>query len=139
MRLALMSLLAALILFAGQPGPARADEPGDSIQSVIERQLSAFRANDLDGAFAFASPMIQQKFGDPQNFGQMVQSGFPMVWRPARYEMLELVETPSGLVQVVLFEDAAGQLHEAGYLMQLIDGEWRINGVHIRRRPGVGA
>lgn len=138
MRLALMSLLAALILVAAQPGTARADEPGDTIRSVIEGQLSAFQANDLDGAFAFASPTIQQKFGDPQNFGQMVRSGYPMVWRPARHEMLELLETPSGLVQVVLFEDSAGGLHEAGYLMQMIDGEWRINGVHVRRRPGVG-
>ena len=139
MRLALMSLLAALILVAAQPGTARADEPGDTIRSVIEGQLSAFQANDLDGAFAFASPMIQQKFGDPQNFGQMVRSGYPMVWRPARHEMLDLVETSSGLVQVVLFEDAAGGLYEAGYLMQMINGEWRINGVHVRRRPGVGA
>lgn len=136
MRLFLMAMLiAASITAAGQ---SRADQPSQAIQTVIERQIAAFLRNDLVGAFAFAAPNIQQRFGDPQKFGQMVRSGYPMVWRPERYEMLELVQTPSGPVQVVLFEDAAGALHEAGYLMKLVDGVWRIAGVHVRRRPGVG-
>lgn len=139
MRPILLPLFAiALIVGAWVATPARADEPGDSIRSVIESQIAAFRANDLEGAYAFASPMIQKKFGNPQFFGQMVETGYPMIWRPSRYEMLRLEETPSGLVQVVLFEDATGRLHEAGYLMELLDGKWRINGVHVRHRPGVG-
>ncbi len=139
MRRVLMQLLAAVLLIgASVTDRARADEPADAIQSVIDRQIKAFLASDLDQAFTFASPMIQKQFGDPSNFGRMVQRGYPMVWRPARYEMLQLVETGAGLVQVVLIEDASGQLHEAGYLMQQIDGKWRINGVHVRVRPGVG-
>lgn len=119
--------------------PAFAEEPADSIQSVITDQISAFQANDVERAFTHASPNIQQKFGDPGNFGRMVQMGYPMVWRPKRYEMRELVETDAGLVQVVLIEDASGSMHEAGYLMQQIDGLWRINGVHVRALPQVGA
>ena len=130
-------MFVALIAFASA-GAARAEEPGPAIQSAIERQIAAFLANDLEGAFAIASPSIQQIFKTPKIFGQMVQNGYPMVWRPARYEMLKLVETEAGLVQVVLFEDASGRLHEAGYLMQQVDGVWRINGVHVRRQPGVG-
>lgn len=137
MRNFLFSMLAAaLILTAATP---KADETAPAIQSVIERQLAAFQANDLDRAFTFAAPTIQKMFGDPQNFGRMVRNGYPMVWRPARYEMMQLVQTTSGPVQVVLFEDAAGTLHEAGYLMKLVNGVWRIAGVHIRKRPGVGA
>lgn len=136
MRNFLFSVMAmVLILTATTP---RADEPAPAIQSVIESQLAAFQANDLDRAFTFAAPTIQKMFGDPQNFGRMVQSGYPMVWRPARHEMLQLVQTTSGPVQVVLFEDAAGMLHEAGYLMKMVNGIWRIAGVHIRKRPGVG-
>lgn len=136
MRLFLMAILAAVLITGA--GQARAGEPGDAIQSVIERQIAAFLRDDLDGAFAFAAPNIQRRFGDPRNFGKMVRDGYPMVWRPARYEMLQLIETRSGLVQLVLFEDTAGRLHEAGYLMELVDGAWRIAGVHLRRRPGVG-
>ncbi|MEM9139437.1 MAG: DUF4864 domain-containing protein [Pseudomonadota bacterium] len=127
-----------VMLIAALTGPARADGHGGDIQTVIENQLSAFQANDLDTAFSFAAPTIQQIFKNPQNFGRMVQQGYPMVWRPARHEMLKLVETSSGPVQVVLFEDAAGRLHEAGYLMVQIDGRWRIAGVHLREQPGIG-
>ena len=136
MRHFLMTVLTvALIAGAGQP---RADEPAGAIRSVIERQLAAFLKSDLEGAFAFASPGIQRMFRDPANFGRMVQQGYPMVWRPARWEMRDLVETDAGPVQVVLFEDADGILHEADYLMEMVDGAWRIAGVRLRRLPGVG-
>ena len=129
---------AAAMLLSPGAGPVSADEPADSIQTVIQSQITAFRANDLPGAFAFASPTIQQKFGDAATFGRMVESGYPMVWRPASFRMMQLVETDMGPVQVVMFVDRAGTSHEAGYLMKMIDGEWRINGVHVRRQPGVG-
>lgn len=131
--------LALVLMMAVLPMRAAAEEPADSIQTVITGQIAAFRANDVDTAFGFASPSIQQKFGDPQNFGRMVSQAYPMVWRPRRFEMRQLVDTDFGPVQVVLFEDSAGTLHEAGYLMQQIDGLWRINGVQLRRVPQVGA
>ena len=130
--------LLATALLAWLPLQASADEPADAIQSVITNQLSAFQANDVETAFGHASPMIQEKFGSPQNFGRMVEDAYPMVWRPRRYQMRELVEIDFGPVQVVLFEDAAGGLHEAGYLMRLVDGVWRIDGVQLRRLPQLG-
>ncbi|MFK7943713.1 MAG: DUF4864 domain-containing protein [Paracoccaceae bacterium] len=135
------TLLSALVLavFALMPLRAVAEEPAASIQTVITGQISAFQANDVETAFGFASSTIQEKFGDPGNFGRMVENAYPMVWRPRRYEMRQLVDTDYGPVQVVLFEDASGGLHEAGYLMQQIDGIWRINGVQLRRMPAVGA
>lgn len=135
MRHVLLTLLAAILLFTA---PARAGEPGDSIRAVIETQLEAFQRNDVAAAFTHASPMIQKKFGDAQTFGRMVAQAYPMVWRPRRHEMRQLVDTEVGPVQVVLFEDGAGRLHEAGYLMQQVDGVWRINGVKLRALPGTG-
>ena len=130
----------AIALLVLLPLRAMAEQgPPKAIQDVITNQLTAFGANDLGTAFGFASPTIQRKFGDPENFGRMVALAYPMVWRPRRYEMRELVQTDLGPVQVVLFEDAQGRLHEAGYLMQQIDGAWRINGVKLRRLPEVGA
>ena len=115
------------------------DSAGTAIALVIERQISAFQKNDLQRAFSYASPTIQKKFGTPEVFGKMVEMGYPMVWRPSRWQMVKLVDTSHGLVQVVLFVDESGREYEAGYLMQQIDGRWRVNGVHVRRRPSVGA
>ena len=134
----ILGALAIMIIAIWTPAPAQADGHEKAIQSVIEQQLSAFQANDLDTAFSYASPTIQQKFGSAQTFGRMVETGYPMVWRPSSHRMQELVQTDAGPVQVVLFEDATGRMHEAGYLMQQIDGIWRINGVHVRKAPGVG-
>ncbi len=117
---------------------SRADEPADSIRAVIVAQLDAFRANDLDGAYAHASPMIQSIFRNPQVFGQMVETGYPMIWQPSYFEMLGLTPIPSGQVQTVLFQDRQGRFHEADYEMRLIGGAWRINGVRLRALPGVG-
>ena len=121
------------------PLTSQAEEPGDSIQAVIADQISAFQTNDVERAFTHAAPNIQRIFGTPERFGEMVQQGYPMVWRPARYEWLQIVQTDFGPVQVVLFEDLSGRLHEAGYLMEQVDGIWRINGVKLRARAGVGA
>ncbi|MFQ5564865.1 MAG: DUF4864 domain-containing protein [Paracoccaceae bacterium] len=132
-----LALLAAV--FLAIEGPARADEPADSIQAVIVAQLDALQANDLAGAFAHASPAIQSKFGTPEVFQSMVETGYPMIWRPARYQMLVLAETAAGPVQTVLFQDRQGRLFEAAYEMQLIDGVWRINGVTLRALPGIGS
>lgn len=137
----LTSFLAGLLLLVGvvsTPFTVRSDDSSNAIQSVIQNQLDAFQANDLDTAFSFASPTIQEKFGSAETFGRMVKNGYPMVWRPASRQWQKLVQTDAGPVQVVLFEDANGRMHEAGYLMQLIDGTWRINGVHVRKAPGVG-
>lgn len=137
----LSSVFAAFMMLTALltvPASVRADDTSAQIQSVIQNQLDAFQANDLETAFGFASPTIQQKFGSAETFGNMVRNGYPMVWRPARHQWQKLVQTDAGPVQVVLFEDAYGRLHEAGYLMQLIDGIWRINGVHVRDAPGVG-
>jgi hypothetical protein len=133
-----LALLAAAVL-AQAEGLGRADEPIDSIQAVIVSQIGALQANDLTAAFAHASPIIQSKFGTPEVFGQMVETGYPVIWRPARYEMLALTETDIGPVQTVLFQDRNDRLFEAAYEMRLIDGVWRINGVYLRALPGVGS
>ena len=131
------TLLCLALVFAALP--TRAGDSGGAIRAVITDQFDAFLASDLDRAYNHASPMIQRKFPSPEIFGEMVRTGYPMIWRPARTEMLDLVETPNGPVQKVLVEDTAGRLYEADYEMRLIGGEWRINGVYLRSMPGLGA
>lgn len=123
--------LVALTLSA--PGlRAQSVEDAAAIESVIQNQIAAIQADDWDLAFTYASPMIQRIFRDPQNFSQMVIRGYPMVWRPREVRVGSLTETPQGLVQTMLFEDQQGRIFVADYVMQLVDGEWRINGVQIR-------
>lgn len=128
----------ALLTAALFQAPALAEDRDAGIQAVIAEQISDFQRSDVTAAFEHATPSIQGKFEDATAFGRMVRQAYPMVWRPARYEMLQIVDTQFGPVQVVLFEDQAGRLHEAGYLMEQIDGVWRIDGVRLRAVPGVG-
>ena len=57
-----------------------------------QREFTPFLQDDFATAFTFASPNIQGIFGTHQNFGQMVRSGYPMVWRPADVQYIELRE-----------------------------------------------
>jgi hypothetical protein len=137
MRKRLIPLVLALLIALPTATPAQTREPG--IESVITGQIEAFRAEDLPRAFTFASPMIQQMFRDPQNFGVMVRNGYPMVWRPSEVTMGELRSENGRLVQSVILRDMAGKLFVAEYEMIELDGQWRINGVRIRQVPDAGA
>ncbi|MEM9145284.1 MAG: DUF4864 domain-containing protein [Pseudomonadota bacterium] len=137
--LRLSALFLAAVFFVAVATPvARAQD--SQIEMVIEDQLAAFQRNDLAAAFAHAAPGIQQKFGSAENFGHMVRHGYPMIWRPQRHEYRGLAERPAGLfVKTVLFEDARGAQFEADYMMRERDGAWRIEGVTLRRLPGVSS
>jgi len=124
----LISVLMLLALLA--PHPVRAQE--GEIRGVISDQLAAFQANDLATAFGFASPAIKGIFGDPQTFGQMVRTGYPMVWRPAAVRFGGLETVDGRPVQTVFFTDREGRLFEAAYEMIETAEGWRINGVYIR-------
>ena len=127
-------IFAAMLAFAT---PAIADEA--AIRGVIDDQIAAFRADDVQGAFAYAAPTIQGIFGNPVTFGRMVQQGYPMVWRPAQVEYLGAEPRGPGWVQDVLITDGAGRIHKLRYTMVEMDGAWRIGGVEILAAPEVGA
>lgn len=118
-----------LVLMFGFVAPAVAQE--DAIQRVIGSQIKAFRADDFAGAFAYASPGIQGIFQSPEKFGHMVMQGYPMVWRPAEVEYLELRKINGNLWQKVQIVDGEGRVHVLDYgMLQTADG-WKINGVRI--------
>lgn len=74
----------AMLLFL-LPAMAQSQELTDddrtAIQTITERQNEAFRSDDAAGAFAFASPMIREKFGTAENSLHMVQIGYQPVYR----------------------------------------------------------
>jgi hypothetical protein len=121
-------------------GPVRAQGADEDIQSVIARQIEAFRTDDFAMAFAFASPSIQRMFGNSDRFGEMIRNGYPMVWRPAQVRFTALSIQGGRTVQSVIVTDRSGALYVLDYEMISDDGdEWRINGVTLRRPGDTGA
>ncbi|OAN71184.1 hypothetical protein A8B78_20340 [Jannaschia sp. EhC01] len=114
-------------------------DPNPEIEAVIGSQFNAFRAEDVIDAWQYASPNIQGLFGDPQNFGRMVQQAYPMVWNPAEVDFIDLQTFGAIIVQRVEVVDQAGNLHYLGYAMIETEDGWRINGVQVLQAPSLGA
>ncbi|WP_439153892.1 DUF4864 domain-containing protein [Yoonia sp.] len=110
-----------------------------AIEDVIGSQLEAFSDRDVAQAWTYASPNIQRLFGDPGNFGMMVQRGYPMVWDNSEVRYLELREIAGNLWQKVMIRDANGGLHMLDYQMVETERGWQINGVQLLPPPDVGA
>lgn len=102
------------------------------IRAVINRQIDAFRRDDARGAFALVSPGVQDSFGTPERFLDVVRMAYRAVYRPARVSFLELMVIGGDVVQQVQITDRAGGLWVAYFSMQRQkDGSWRTNGCHL--------
>ena len=117
------------------PAPTTAD----SIEGTIRGQIDAFLADDFPRAFSYASPMIKGIFGTPENFGAMVQQGYPMVYHPTAVRMLEQREVSGQTWQRIMVTDQAGATHMLDYQMLKSGEGWQINGVQLLPSVGVGA
>ncbi len=132
----LVAGLAVAFLLAATSGPAAA--ANTDFQQIITRQITAFEADDAAGAYAFAAPVIRQKFPDPNLFMQMVKSGYAAVYRPRSFTFgavtRELGGRPTQRVRIV---DEKGQLWTALYAFERQpDGSWLISAVVLIREQG---
>jgi hypothetical protein len=129
-----LTLPILLVLALGGPAMARADEALEdadrqAIRSVIEAQIAAFQADDGATAFGFASPAMQQMFGDPATFLAMVKTSYLPVYRPREVRFERLILLQGEPVQPVLLVGPDLDVVTAYYAMQKQpDGSWRING-----------
>lgn len=135
----LVALAVAFLVSAGRSVPAQESLSAaetDAVRGVISRQLEAFQVDDGSLAFSFASPILQQKFGNPGVFMEMVRSGYDPVYRPAEVEFQDTLLLGETVVQRVLFVDRAGKAWMARYtMMRMADGSWRIAGVRLEALP----
>jgi Domain of unknown function (DUF4864) len=129
--------LYAVMFAAAFALPATAQE--EPIRNTIQSQIQAFQADDFARAFTFASPTIKGMFGTPENFGAMVKQGYPMVYRPADVQMMDLREVAGNLWQRVRVTDQAGAGWYLDYMMVETAEGWQINAVQILPAPDVGA
>jgi hypothetical protein len=126
-----------LILMAAMPVGAAAQEAEErtAIETVIADQLADFVERDVPGAWEDASPLIQGMFGTPENFGAMVENGYPMVWDNSEARFMELREEAGALRQKVMVEDPEGRLWVLDYEMVELPEGWKINGVQVLPAP----
>ena len=132
-------LLAVLMGLTAFTAKAQTVAEAEAIQGVVTSQIEAMRADDWATAFGHASPTIQRVFRDQYIFSEMVMRGYNMVARPHSYETGGIYQRPAGLSQIMFFNDMSGRRYIAEYKMQMIDGEWRINGVEVRLMPDQAA
>lgn len=132
--------LAAGLVLATMGAATGQDAEAPAIRGVIQSQVDAFLQGDSGTAFTYASPMIQGMFGTSQNFGLMVQQGYPMIWAPKEVEFLGLREENGRTLQRMRFTDGAGGSYLFDYEMVPVPGAgWKINGVYPVAEEAVGA
>ena len=130
------AVIRGLVCLALLVGPALAQSQSDlptperrAIRTVIEAQMSAFRADDGERAFGFASPFIRDMFRTAENFMAMVRGGYRPVYRPRNVRFGDLLTVDGAPVQKVYVTAPDGRQVLALYTMERqADGTWRING-----------
>ena len=126
----------ALAMMLCLSGIARAGSA--EFESIISRQIEAFRAGDGQTAFSFASPSLQQLFQTPDNFIGMVRRGYAAVYAPRRFSFPgSETDTQGRPVQLVEVVDQDGRVWTARYTFEKqSDGTWRIAAVTLEKAPG---
>jgi hypothetical protein len=130
-------LVALLGLLLGLAVPALAQDlsPADrtAIRDIIQSQVEAFRRDDGDAAFGYASPSIRGMFGSSEIFMDMVRQGYQPVYRPQEFDFREIVTLHGQITQKVHVVGPDGRPVTAFYPMtQLPDGTWRIDGCYLQ-------
>ncbi len=110
-----------------------------SIRDVITRQIDAFRHDDSEAAFGLASPGIQDQFGTPGRFLDMVRRAYPAVHRPRAVDFAKLRLDDGAVVQEVELVGPDGTPELALYTMERDSaGTWRIAGCVLVPSARVG-
>jgi hypothetical protein len=128
-------LLCIALVFPAVARPAVTAEDLAEIRAVISRQIDAFRRDDAESAFALVAPAVQQTYGTPERFLDVMRTSYHPVYRPAAVTFLEPVVLGADAVQPVQLTDRAGGHWLAYYAMQRQkDGSWRAAGCHLVQR-----
>ena len=110
--------------------PVRAADDVAAAQGVIRSQEQAFSRDDAAAAYSHAAPAIKQIFPQADIFMQMVQQGYPPVYRHRSFEFGEARAADGYIAQRVHIVDANGEAWEALYtLEQQPDGSLKITAV----------
>jgi hypothetical protein len=127
----LLSAVVASLLLAGA-GHAQRDPDVDDAGRIVMQQLEAFRRDDFETAFTFASRTIHDMF-DAARFEAMVRGGYPEIARSVSATIDGSKRGDAGELFLFLHvQGENGRAVEAVYELIKEAGAWRINGVVTR-------
>jgi Domain of unknown function (DUF4864) len=107
------------------------------IRKVVQGQLGALARDDAVKAFSFAAPNVRKAFVTAPRFLEMVQRGYPVVYRPASLAFLKVEGVNSRALQRVQMTDMEGEAWLATYsLERQKNGLWRITGCSVVENKG---
>ncbi|HQS30974.1 MAG: hypothetical protein B7X59_10175 [Polaromonas sp. 39-63-203] len=108
-----------------------------NIRAVVQGQLDALARDDADKAFSFAAPNVREALDTAPRFMDMVQRGYPVVYRPASVAYLKAEGSRGAAIQRVQMTDQAGEAWLATYTLQRQkSGAWRITGCSVTDNRG---
>lgn len=136
------TILLALALLVNSFLPSVAAEvAAPPWQEVVEGQIEAFRSGDAEAALGFAATGFQAQFTEPEAFMiAIAASGYSPILESRSHSLGSSRRIgEDAAVQVVNFVGYDQRLHEGVYQMVREEDEtWRVQGVVLRRRDGVG-
>lgn len=120
-----------LVLACGAAAQGLDREDVGAMQRVIDAQLDAFARDDAQGAFAFASPGIQARFGTAETFAQMVREQYAAVYRATSRMFLRPVVEEGTVIFPVQLSDRDGRVWVALYTMRHGASGWKVAGCQL--------
>ena len=125
----------ALLVCAAVAG-AQSEKDAKAAAEPVVKQLEAFRRDDYDTAYAFASAEIRAQF-DRRGFEAMVRRGYPEIASSTFALVTKTELRAEGLAYVTIkIRGSNGQAVE-GFYELVWQGGWKINGVATRPDAGV--
>jgi hypothetical protein len=102
-----------------------------AIDATIGAQTQAFRDGDFDAAYALASPSFQA--GVPLDvFSSLIRLNYPQLLTAdnARSGSCE-ADVPNGLATILVrFVTSSDPAYTLRYVMELVEGQWRVSGAN---------
>ena len=127
-----LAVIAAILAGA----TAASAQPAEAAAEPVMKQLEAFRRDDYDAAYVFASAEIKQMFDRPA-FERMVKEGYPEIARSTSAVVSRTEMGPDGDVFVQLkIRGVNGTGIEALYQMVPERDGWKVNSVMTRPDQG---
>ena len=103
----------------------------DAIDAAIGAQTQAFRDGDFDAAYALASPNFQAGIS-VELFTRLIRLNYPQLLTAdnARSGSCE-ADVENGLATILVrFDTSSDPTYTLRYIVELVEGQWRISGAN---------
>jgi len=100
-----------------------------SVQTLIQNQVFAFKAQNVSGAYAYFSNSFQSDI-DKEKFSLIVGTNYPMLLRGGTMGFGECREISIGFAQAVTLTGDSGS-HRLLYFISKADGPIKVEGITV--------